>query len=85
MQLCRPGGPALESAHAGCVCCTDCSGYRPRKVDPPTTSLLLPGALPQVDFADAFQVPLHPAMPSGPEPWRQAFLTPSPSQWWWAA
>ncbi|MEV3933925.1 hypothetical protein [Streptomyces sp. NPDC049944] len=47
--------------------------YRPRKVDPPTTSLLLPGALPKVHFADAFQVPLHPAMPSGPEPWRQAF------------
>ncbi|MGW4101661.1 DUF2867 domain-containing protein [Streptomyces sp. NPDC004976] len=49
---------------------------RPCKVDPPTDSRLLPGALRRVDFADAFQVPLHPAMPSGPELWLQEFLQP---------
>lgn len=50
--------------------------HRPRAVDPPAGSRLLPDALPRVDFADAFQVSAHPSLPSEPEIWRDAFLRP---------
>lgn len=49
---------------------------RPRAVPPPLDGRLAGDALERVDFVDAWQLPRHPALPAGPDPWSEAVLRP---------
>ncbi|MDB1089982.1 DUF2867 domain-containing protein [Streptomyces sp. ACA25] len=49
---------------------------RPRRVPMPAGARLAQEAFGRVDFADAFQVRLHPAMPQDPDAWRAVFSSP---------
>lgn len=52
---------------------------RPRKAEPELAGRLAGAALDRVDFADAYRMRLHPAMPAEPETWAAAVLRPPPT------